>query len=1226
MRAILLAVLSVGFATAVVHGQNDTLVEMFDGKSLSGWRGDQRVWSVQDGAIVGSTHGVKLAANTFLIYETEYADFEFSCQVRLAGNNTGVQYRSRVTNQERFSVAGSQCDVHPNPPYVAMLYGEGDGGIIAQRGQFVRRDDEGRRELGRIATVRPVELTEWRTLRIVARGDLVWHELDGVVCTAVQDQRSNAQKSGVIALQCHRGVPMKACFRNLTVRALASERDVPVPKAVFALLERERLQNSDPVGTTPSWLWDESAQGDEEVFFRREFDVAEAVPKKARLAVTCDNHCRVYVNGDRVLSDDSWESPGVVDIASSLKLGKNVVAVHGWNEGGPAGMALRVSWRQGDRPMEVVTDASWRCSDDDPDGWDAPGFDDSSWPLAKVYAALGDRSAVWSGTHGAGALGNQVDAFAPQVAIVDWQVRTEDLQQEAPIRLLEVPRELGSWVSLTADPQGRLYSSSQGGGLFRITPAKELGQTSSIERVPVELGGAHGLLWFRDSLYAVVNGRQDGLYRLTDSDGDDMLDRVELLRALDGSGEHGPHSIKVAPDGEHLLVLCGNMTKLTELASSRVQINWQEDRLLPRIEDARGFWGGYSPPGGCLYQIDPDAKEWELLCCGFRNPFDFAVLPTGQIIVYDADMEWDMGLPWYRPTRYLEALSGVDYGWRKGSAKWPVDYPDAPPALVDIGPGSPTGMVFVPGAGGGVIGLDWTFGTAYLDGKPWLTGVPFPIADVTTIAGPEGGTYIVTGGRGLPSKLVRAVGPHGPDAPLGPSPEQTAEKWRMPSLWERNKSLSAAQILDAAETGALRWKTGDRQDWVAARIALERLPVDKFRSVALDVDPARPDRSFAGLLALARQGTKADLQPMLDALNEFAFEPLTHRQRIAWLRVHALALLRQGPASDAQKQLIADRLMPLFPADDERQDQDLCELLAYVDAPGLLAKAVPLLSPLRPSPPPQWAELATRNQTYGGVIDKMMANMPPMGQIAIANALRTVKAGWTIEQRRALFHFLAAARTRSGGASYDGFIIKMIDFAWQTCSEEEQRELEFLVGRARAKKKKFNSKPPKGPGRNWQVSDIDALVADGFEGRNRKSGRNLFHAIGCASCHYFRGEGGFGGPDLTSVRNKFRPRDLLESILDPNKVISDQYSGKILTKKDGTALFGVVHKTYDGDTEVYEVVPAVANAEPIRIPVADVAKVEPSPQSPMPAGLLNGLNPDEVRDLVAFLIAAPKQK
>ena len=67
-----------------------------------------------------------------------------------------------------------------------------------------------------------------------------------------------------------------------------------------------------------------------------------------------------------------------------------------------------------------------------------------------------------------------------------------------------------------------------------------------VEPIPVEIGEAQGLLWAFDSLYVVVNAGgkyQSGLYRVRDTDGDDVLDKVELLRKLDGNGEHGPHAV-----------------------------------------------------------------------------------------------------------------------------------------------------------------------------------------------------------------------------------------------------------------------------------------------------------------------------------------------------------------------------------------------------------------------------------------------------------------------------------------------------------------------------------------------------------------------------------------------------------------------------------------------------------------------------------------------------------
>ena len=85
--------------------------------------------------------------------------------------------------------------------------------------------------------------------------------------------------------------------------------------------------------------------------------------------------------------------------------------------------------------------------------------------------------------------------------------------------------------------------------------------------------------------------------------------------------------------------------------------------------------------------MDPDGKNLELFCYGFRNEFDIAFDLSGELFTYDADMEWDIGSPWYRPTRVNHCVSGADYGWRSGSGKWPNYYPDSLPTTLDIGPG-----------------------------------------------------------------------------------------------------------------------------------------------------------------------------------------------------------------------------------------------------------------------------------------------------------------------------------------------------------------------------------------------------------------------------------------------------------------------------------------------------------------------------------------------------------
>ena len=225
-----------------------------------------------------------------------------------------------------------------------------------------------------------------------------------------------------------------------------------------------------------------------------------------------------------------------------------------------------------------------------------------------------------------------------------------------------VPRETeGSWVSLTVDPKGRLIASDQYGKLFRITPPP-VGQSgeAKVEALAVEIGEAQGLTWAFDSLYVVVNSGgkfPSGLYRVRDTDGDDQLDKVELLRSIDGGGEHGPHAVIPSPDGKSLYVVAGNATKVPELAGSLVPRDWGEDTILPRMPDGNGFMADEKAPGGkYICRVEPrQARTEALVSMGFRNPYDIAFNKQGDLFTFDADMEWDFNTPWYRPTRVCNA-------------------------------------------------------------------------------------------------------------------------------------------------------------------------------------------------------------------------------------------------------------------------------------------------------------------------------------------------------------------------------------------------------------------------------------------------------------------------------------------------------------------------------------------------------------------------------------------
>jgi hypothetical protein len=279
------------------------------------------------------------------------------------------------------------------------------------------------------------------------------------------------------------------------------------------------------------------------------------------------------------------------------------------------------------------------------------------------------------------------EATAPEKLII-----TEGFNVE---RLYSVPdKKYGSWVVLCKDDKGRFITGDQYGSLYRFeapAPGKTLSD-DDIEKIDLDIGHAWGLCYAFDSLYVVVNDQKHGgrgLYRVKDTNGDDQFDEVKLLKKFqENGGEHGPHAVIPGPDGKSLYVACGNQTDLPDYQSSRVSEVWGEDNLLPRVY-GRGFMKGTLAPRGWICKTDPDGKSWEVVATGFRNQYDIDFNADGEMFTYDADMEWDLNTPWYRPTRVNHVISGAEFGWRNGSVKWPDYYSDSFGAVVNIGPGSP---------------------------------------------------------------------------------------------------------------------------------------------------------------------------------------------------------------------------------------------------------------------------------------------------------------------------------------------------------------------------------------------------------------------------------------------------------------------------------------------------------------------------------------------------------
>jgi hypothetical protein len=214
--------------------QPETLT-LDNGRDLTGWSGNPKFWSVQDGAITGrSTAAEPLTANTFLIWEGgQPENFELRVQFRMSGEraNSGVQYRSRVIDAATWSVGGYQADMDVENQYTGMFYEERGRGIVARPGERIRLgapDAEGRPQLAPLgpaedaaAIKRAIRRGEWNELVIIAEGNHLRHYVNGLLTAEVRDlDPKQAANKGVIALQLHSGPPMTVQFKSLRLRRL----------------------------------------------------------------------------------------------------------------------------------------------------------------------------------------------------------------------------------------------------------------------------------------------------------------------------------------------------------------------------------------------------------------------------------------------------------------------------------------------------------------------------------------------------------------------------------------------------------------------------------------------------------------------------------------------------------------------------------------------------------------------------------------------------------------------------------------------------------------------------------------------------------------------------------------------------------------------------------------------------------------------------------------------
>ncbi len=252
--------------------------------------------------------------------------------------------------------------------------------------------------------------------------------------------------------------------------------------------------------------------------------------------------------------------------------------------------------------------------------------------------------------------------------------------------------------------------------------------------------------------------------------------------------------------------------------------------------------------------------------------------------------------------------------------------------------------------------------------------------------------------------------------------------------------------------------------------------------------------------------------------------------------------------------------------------------------------------------------------------------------------LRTISNGWTLDQRRDYFswfgkdhdkaqhppqllqYFKDAGRDYSDGASLPTFLTNFYQDAIATLSPEESTNLaEFVPGKTNAAPAALKQHKTI---KEWTMADLEPELGQLKSGRSFSKGRELFTEAGCILCHRFGKTGGAVGPELAAVSSRLAPRDILESIILPSKVIPELYQNTTLFLKDGDDVTGRILE--ETDQKLVVMTDPIKQTK-VEVRKSDVTGRRASKISPMPEGLVNFMTRQEIFDLIAYLESGGKK-
>jgi putative heme-binding domain-containing protein len=835
-----------------------------------------------------------------------------------------------------------------------------------------------------------------------------------------------------------------------------------------------------------------------------------------------------------------------------------------------------------------------------------------------------------------------------------------DEQFELPagfhIQRVATQEQSGGSYDLCFDSQGRLLVGD-GNAVRRLKDEDIDGIYDGFEVIATGLGprGPQGLLVWGDRLYAVGG---DGLQLFEGYEsGGPLVHRGRLGAKLNTGGDHDAHTIFRGPD-DHIYLMAGNGSGIRD----HLHITETNSPVMFEREAS-------------VFRISPDGKKWECIGSGGRNPPSLGMNYLGELFSFDSDMEWHVGLPWYRPVRLNHWVIGGDQGWQEVGA-YPPYYIDCLPGILEVGRGSPNWGVFYehylfPAKyRGSFLVCDYRWKRESNDqysttgrlvafflkraGAGWTAtmetlarpkpnareknGKRIQFALVDIAVAPDGSLYVSDHNQGIWRISCESA---------GKAVERRLEPWeiRAKAAWWHGLRGEVRPLVELL---------GDKDSFVRRRAAesLARLPVSEAREPLINTlnDPERLVR-YVAMCALAHH-----------PLSEWLDQAVAKKHPQTQMRALVAGTIRRETIPEPKVQeVVRSLLTSKLSTEDEL---DLLRVIAlFPKAAGADVERFLLAGFPDSDRNVRWEKVRLMGEfrvtkAFSLLLKELETERNHVTQFHIAKAIARLPRGWTgDEERRLLNWFLATqqgwfAQFAGKGVEFPAFWQTVLsDFAANhreafmgasskidlaslmgtvfidslaverlTALSEKETSPEIKKKILRALKRfpgaAVSEPAPVAKAAEKPDEEIHKFIL-AAKGGDATRGAKVYEALQCNSCHgggVTPGrEGRFFGPDLAGIAQRLTKAELADALVYPSKRVEDRFKGVEIEFADATPLTGFI-TAQDADAVT------LADREQVhRIPRSKIRSINPQSSSLMPDKLLNRLSSDELRDLLAFL-------